>query len=157
MNRFLCTTPNGGDYISCPNCNNYCRTTLAYSEKLHDECNEMSYIQDNLKYCDIIDDEEFIDENDCYEDIRYCIKCKIIFKIGSIFKELGCTDSIYNALMIESFIFKNKTFYGIPLFKSHTHWKKLLKNNKIKLKWNYCFNKNDVTFIEIAKNNKIDN
>lgn len=145
---YVCETPCGADYISCPLCNNY-RTTISSLNKLCDNINEdnINYINDDSYKCDIIRDNIFDEDND--PEITYCIKCKIIFRLGSVFIERGCTSSTYFAEMVGSFVFKDTLYVGTPIFNSNIHWKKLLINNKIKLNWQSACEKKDVTFIKI--------
>jgi hypothetical protein len=128
---FLCKTPAGADWVTCPVCDGY-KTTI---EGDYDFCDGI--LEDNIKY--ISDNIVYIGDNLCnkydIQDIIYCIKCKIIFKVGSVFKERGCTDSTYFVSMIKSFTFNGITYTGVPVFKSNNHWKNLLNNNKIKLNW----------------------
>jgi len=149
---FLCDTPDGADWVTCPKCN-LNRTTISQDNNLRDEIMEdnISFIRDDKYCCDIVTDAE--DKCDYNDLIYYCIKCKIIFKLGNIFVSRGCTDSTYFASMVKSFKFNNKEYFGIPVFKSHIHWKKLLRNKKITIEWKDNFvKKSDANYIKIEKN-----
>lgn len=50
--------------------------------------------------------------------IKYCSTCKIIFDIGEVHDENGCTDNIYNSLLINGFTF-DEQYEGMPTFKSY--------------------------------------
>lgn len=156
MSFFTCETPDGADWTTCPLCNGY-RTTIMAHYKLSNNIleDDIEYIKDDLRACDIDNDDLFDEINKIVdiEDIIYCIKCKIIFKCGSVYIERGCTSSTYFASVVKSFIFNDQIYEGMPIFKHHLHWKKLLKTNKISLKWSQIMEKNMATLIKLEKNN----
>jgi hypothetical protein len=130
---YVCDTPNGADWTTCPMCNG--DNTLYMDFKLKEGRDETSI--HNLNHysdCDYTDDEDERDDVDGGRTI-YCIDCKIIFRVGGYYIERGCTDSTYYAEMVSSFKVGDQEIKGIPRFKSHKQWKRLLRNKKLTLKW----------------------
>ncbi len=48
----------------------------------------------------------------------YCAGCGIIFDTGRVHAENGCEDSVYSAMLVESFTVGGETTRGMPRFKS---------------------------------------
>ena len=132
INRlYLCDTPDGADWTSCPLCNGY-RTTLPLCYNYNKgDIEQASFIRDDSKQCDLSDDEEFND-NMQESSYIYCIKCKVLFQIGDYYMERGCTDSTYHALMIYKYQINGHVVDGIPTFESYEKCKYLLKHQLIR-------------------------
>ena len=109
LSGFFCTTPNGGDNVTCPCCN----------KCISEDENE------DIDYCD--------------DDIRnyiFCKKCRIIFEVGCTHAEEGCTDNDYNVHLIGKWqdLSDNKIYIGMPQFDSVEEWKETAHLIKI-LEW----------------------
>jgi hypothetical protein len=98
---FIISTPSGGDYITCPICDNY---TKSYD--------------DNICYDDNIDIP------------YYCNSCKIFFEFGCKHAENGCTDSTFFAQFIESFEYNGIKYEGMPIIESIKDYVKHYKDFK---------------------------
>ena len=86
-------TPCGADYFTCPICYTGSDTFIDDNE---DE-NEYS-----ISWC------------------RYCLDCNIIFDAGCVLSRRGCTDSVYNGLLINSFSNEsNNRIHRMPVFNSY--------------------------------------
>ncbi len=135
---FLCDTPQGADWTTCPVCEGYSeQTTIPFCFDLKDYFNENAtgaVISDCRQQYDMTDDDEVGDDDD-NADLIFCIRCKVPFQLGTTFIERGCTDSTYHARMVKQFTFKGETHKGIPTFKSYKQFKKLVKNKKISFTW----------------------
>ena len=121
LNGFFCYTPKGGDYITCPLCNNPEYGT--YTVKPEYDINKF-----------------YDDENDL-RNILYCDSCRILFKLGCIHAENGCSQSIFNGHLIGKWQDKttNETYNGMPQYDSLDEWYNEVNNIKI-LGW-ICPNK----------------
>jgi hypothetical protein len=119
-----CETPCGADYTTCPICDNY-DTTIPFCYKFRPHIAE-----ENLKYICEERDLESSDDDDIEEKLQriyYCIRCKIVFQVGEVFIERGCTSSTYFAEMITFFTLDNKHYRFIPKFTSFSKCKELIK------------------------------
>jgi len=120
-NMFVCYTPNGADYKTCPLCTR---------GDFYNLCNE----EEDKKYF-----EKYVNDNDnIYTQYNFCKFCKIIFKLGCIHAQEGCTESCYNAHLISKYKYKDETYDGMPQFDSVDEWYNEL-NNIIILNW-ICIN-----------------
>ena len=114
----ICSTPNGGDHNTCPLCGG----------------DEFKY---DLNYSKLCDEDDTIFEN-------YCNACHIIFRVGCMHQEHGCTDSTYNGHLICEWTNTktNEFFEGMPYFEDADDW---LENvNYVKINRWCCPNKNNI-------------
>ena len=117
---FICFTPNGGDYITCPLCNG-----IEYKYKIYPHENYDDGDDDDMHY-----------EN-------YCDNCGILYINGCLHLEEGCTDSTYNAHFISKWMYipTGEIFNGMPYFENSDDWKKEIMN--IKILQSMCPNNNN--------------
>ena len=68
------------------------------------------------------------------EDVTFyhCEKCGIIFTIGCVKIEKGCTDSTYNALVIDEFTENGQTTKAMPVFDSMENAERILPTLSVK-------------------------
>lgn len=124
MKGFFIETPCGADYYTCPCCNKY--------DFLH---RIMNKLEDDNKYEKI-----FFDDN-CDNDLRcswsYCDTCKIIFEVGCMHYNGGCTSNVYNAHFIKKWKMKDSDiiFEGMPAFDNSDEWFDKANNIIILEKW----------------------
>ncbi len=116
--QFYCTTPNGGDFVTCPVCNG---TEFKYQIYNHKD--------PNTHY------DKYIDDDDLHYN-NYCECCGIIYEDGCTHLECGCTSSLYNAHFISKWqkISDGQIYVGMPFFKDHIDWEENASNIKI-LEW----------------------
>jgi hypothetical protein len=149
---FLCDTPDGADWTTCPVCEGYSeKTTVPFFFNLKDYFDESkvgAVISDCRQQYDMTDDEDVGDYDD-NGDLIFCIRCKVPFQLGNTFIERGCTSSTYHAKMIKQFTLNGETHTGIPTFKSYKQFKKLVKNKRISFKWGTYQYKRDATYISV--------
>jgi hypothetical protein len=107
LQGFFCYTPFGADYETCPCCgtHDFLNTSSNYSEKYH-----------------FLFDSEF--DDDLRNTYRYCDHCNIIFELGCVHSNRGCTDSVYNCHFIKKWKDKstNIEYEGMPLFTDKHDW-----------------------------------
>ena len=106
LNGYICFTPNGGDYTTCPLCN----YGQYGSSREYDERYKMNTIDDE-------------DEDDL-RNLAYCEGCRIIFDMGCIHAEEGCSASYLNGHMIGKWKYKTKEeiYIGMPQFDDLADW-----------------------------------
>lgn len=83
-------TPQGADYIECPNCYTYLEDIGGVTEwdtNVENQINEQ--LQDPSK------DSLLIQLNDESDEYLMCLCCKYIFDFSHTYQENGCTDSDY--------------------------------------------------------------
>jgi hypothetical protein len=115
-------TPNGGDYIQCPLCEN---TEYKYKEYDH---NDPSTFHDY--------------DHDDNRNFSYCDSCNIIYDMCCTHMISGCTDNTYNARIIYKYVHNDIQYIGSPMFDSVNEWKN--ESNKIKiLEWK-CLRNTDI-------------
>lgn len=112
---YFCTTPNGGNDVTCPLCT------------YHGE----------LNYCLENDDDDY--------RIEYCEYCKIIFQLGDIHANNGCTSDVIHALLVTKYEINDVIYDSMPKFESFENMQDLIENKKIKLEWsNFSAPENDI-------------
>lgn len=104
LDGFFSATHQGADYYTCPCCNEYAFLNSAQDDKY---------------------DFLFGLDNDIRYDFHFCLKCGIIFKLGCIHANAGCTDDNYNVHFIQQW--KNKLTgevfdNGMPYFANEDEW-----------------------------------
>jgi hypothetical protein len=106
---YYCTTPEGGEYNTCPLCNNY----DYMSSELNKPNNERIY-----------DFDVDVDDMRHNNEYPYCNNCNIIYRLGCIHSNHGCTDSIFNCHMIKKWklIYSDQIFEGMPIFDDSNDW-----------------------------------
>jgi len=81
---------------------------------------------------------EWIDSSDdnYFENIEmeYCAHCKILFDLGCVYAELGCTDDIYYAKLVSKWEYNGEVHDGMILFDNYIE----LADNKIKILETIC-------------------
>ena len=120
-NMFVCYTPLGADYNTCPLCTR---------GDFYNLCNE----EENKKYFKKYYN---VDDN-IYEKYSFCKFCKIIYEVGCTHALEGCTENCYNAHLISKYKYKDEIYDGMPQFDSVDEWYNEL-NNIIILEW-VCIN-----------------
>lgn len=105
LNGFFCYTPFGGDYETCPCCGKF------------DFLNSTN----STKY-DFLFEDDF--ENDIRYIYKYCDYCNIIFQLGCVHYNGGCTDDVYNCHFIKKWKHKvsNIEYKGMPKFDDKDDW-----------------------------------
>ena len=119
----FCTTPCGADYETCPYCgtddhfNSYVNNSENDDEKYYDKINNEKHTKYDFLYKD-----EY--ENDMRRTYNFCANCKILFQIGCMHAEFGCTDGVYNGHLIKRWKDKktNIEYNGMPIFDSVDDW-----------------------------------
>ncbi len=121
VNGFFITTPDGADYETCPCCGK--GEYLSYKN------------QNNDKYAFLYEDEY---ENDMRSKYDYCDQCNIIFDVGCLHHNGGCTDNVFNAHFIKRWRHKetNEEFDGMPLFEGPEDW--FQHANEVEVLEMYC-------------------
>ena len=122
---FFCYTPEGGDFETCPCCgrNDFLNTSVNYKEN-------PKYKENPTKY-------DFLFEDEFQDDMRliykYCDFCKIIFKLGCIHYNGGCTSNVFNCHFIKKWKHKdtNIEYEGMPLFDDDEDWFNNVNNVEI--------------------------
>jgi len=95
---FFISTPNGAHDVECPLCPNY------------------------VPNIDLIEIKSTINKIEGHDNsfglihFLYCDKCRIVFDLGTTHLLQGCTESIYNTIFISEYIYKGKTYVGMPQF-----------------------------------------
>ena len=114
--KYICMTPDGGDYITCPICEDSEIDYLDLSDKYSKK--NINFTKDDLR-------KEY-----------YCGSCGIIFRMGCTHAENGCTDSYYNAHMVSKWKYKNNdtVYSGMPQFDDISEWYNHINDIKI-LEW----------------------
>jgi len=100
---FFTKTPNGGDYTTCPLCENGdWESTISNTY--------MNTLQSHYK--------SFMNEDGSLgsENYSFCNECKILFNIGCVHSMNGCTSNIYNAHLIGKWRHQGNTYTGMPRF-----------------------------------------
>jgi hypothetical protein len=77
-----------------------------------------------------------IDDDTCIGDFQdvlftYCSNCKILFDIGCVHSENGCTSNIYYGSLIKNFYYNLKKYDGMPLFESFHDCKIYMEQMKV--------------------------
>ena len=123
-NMFVCYTPGGADFNTCPCCkqDDFYNSSYLYDKEIHKQ------------YFDKFKD----DDENIYSKFSFCSQCKIIFDVGCTHSENGCTDDCYNAHFIAEYKYKDSIYTGMPQFESIDEWYHELENIII-LKW-ICIN-----------------
>jgi len=109
---FFCYTPSGADFQTCPCC--------GQNDFLNDAINRYPYPK--IRMYDFLFEDEF--ENDMRNVYRYCSFCKIIFQLGCMHYNGGCTSNVYNCHFIKKWKHKttNIVYEGMPLFDNYEDW-----------------------------------
>lgn len=102
---FFSSTPNGGDYITCPLCDNFDWESWNYNTDKYNEYYEKYGYMDNGELT-----------VGCLDFGSYCDKCNILFETGCTHNAKGCTDSIYNGHIIGKWEYKGEIYIGMPCF-----------------------------------------
>jgi hypothetical protein len=112
LKGFFVYTPSGADYITCPCCgdNDFVNTT-----------NDDKYDFNEFKNGEPI----AAAAEDLRSNMNYCEKCGIMFGVGCVHAENGCTSNVYNSHLIQSW--KNKLTeevyeQGMPQFENVDDW-----------------------------------
>lgn len=118
LTGFFCYTPSGADFHTCPCCGEY--------DFLSNECNYKT----NEKY-DFLYEDEY--ENDMRYIYKYCKYCKIIFELGCMHYNGGCTDNVFNCHFIKKWNHKvsNIVYDGMPIFDDEKDWFENVNNVEI--------------------------
>lgn len=119
MKMFACETPSGGDYTTCPICDNIGGNIDFILDK------------DTGKKIIISEDDYYLDG---YRD-HYCDRCHTLYDLGCRHCESGCTDDIYHGMLVSSIKCGDKQYDGMPIFESIDHCRQVLPN--FVLNW-YC-------------------
>lgn len=129
LNGFFSYTPSGADFETCPCCgkNDFLNESVNYKKK-------------PTKY-DFLFEDEF--ENDMRYALGYCNFCKIIFKLGCIHNNGGCTDNVYNCHFIKKWKHKvtNIEYDGMPKFDDNDDW--FNNVNNVEVLQMYCPHNNN--------------
>ena len=115
---FFCYTPYGGEYSTCPLCQDADYFNSDSSDKLN-----------------VLLEDEYIE--DIRQEYSYCKRCRVIFDTGCKHAENGCTSSVYNGHLIDMWLNKNTNdvHHGMPQFDDEDDWFK--NGNMITiLRWN---------------------
>ena len=126
---FFCYTPNGADFETCPSCGKY--------DYLNSSVNDVTT---PTKY-DFLSEDEYA--NDMRNLYSYCEHCKIIFKLGCMHYNGGCTDNTYNCHFIKRWKDKinNIEYEGMPMFDDNEDW--FNNVNNVEILQMYCPHHND--------------
>lgn len=126
---FFCYTPSDADFETCPCC--------GYDDFLNDIVN---YKDAPTKYNFLFEDGY---ENDKRNVYRYCDFCKIIFELGCMHYNGGCTSNVYNCHFIKKWKDKitNIEYEGMPIFDDKDDW--FDNVNNIEVLQMYCPHKGD--------------
>ncbi len=121
----FCYTPDGADYVTWPYCgkddhfNTYVNNPKNYDEKYYDKTNN----EKHTKY-DFLFEDEYENDMRRTHNHNFCANCKILFQIGCMHAEFGCTDGVYNGHLIKRWRDKNTNieYNGMPIFDSVDDW-----------------------------------
>ena len=122
LNGYICFTPNGGDYTTCPLCN--------YGEY------GSSPTEENYDTGDFIDDDNDLRNRLYY---LYCDNCRVLFQTGCKHAENGCSASYFNGHMVGKWKYKGVIYIGMPQFDDVHDWYNNVNDIEI-LEW-VCPNK----------------
>jgi len=128
LNGFFCYTPDGADFETCPCCGK------------DDFLNTITYKDYPTKY-DFLFETEF--EDDMRNKYRYCDSCHIIFQLGCMHYNGGCTSNVFNCHFIKKWKHKvnNIEYKGMPIFDNEDDW--FNNVNNVEVLQMYCpHNKN---------------
>ena len=130
----FCTTPSGGDHITCPSCCRYDYVN-SYRENYHGEKDIRKKIWD----ADVEDEgEDLVDVGNF--GIPFCNSCGIVYDIGCMHSNREGTDSVFNAHVIAKWknLGTDEIHDGMPFFESELDWVNNINKVQI-LKWT-CLN-----------------
>ena len=119
LTGFLCTTPSGADYTTCP-----CCRQMDFKNESAPFSNPMD-LEASGKLNRLFWADETVGEPDIRLEYEYCRACKIIFDAACIHAENGCTSSVYHAHFIASWknIETGVTYEnGMPQFDDACDW-----------------------------------
>jgi hypothetical protein len=110
---FFCSTPNGGDYVSCPFCDKW-------EYKYHGWENFTKYNNDESNMI----------------HLNFCGSCGVLYEAGCVHQVNGCTDNLYNAHVVRKWKHKpsGNIYVGMPQFESPKEWESEVNNIEI-LEW----------------------
>lgn len=115
-NGFFCYTPQNGEFITCPLCQD------------DDYVNDVKE-SDKTKYDNL---------DELHKKYLFCGKCYIMFSLGCIHASNGSTNNCYNGHLIGKWKYKEEIYIGMPRFNTIDEWYCELKNIEI-LEW-FCPN-----------------
>lgn len=77
-------------------------------------------------------------DDECEFDLYFCSSCKILYDLGCRHSHNGCTDDIWNAMLMTEFTHQGKTHKGMLVFdddKSAVEFRTLISNGKLQAKF----------------------
>jgi hypothetical protein len=127
MKIYAVTTPRGGEYLTCPLCTRGCKCCFMYDKddpiynKLY-EINKKLYSPDNIQ---------------SYGN-HYCSYCHILFDAGCVHGVNGCTEDVYNGLLVKNYKLRNDpesiVYEGMIFFESFKQYVDNIANIDVELK-----------------------
>jgi hypothetical protein len=126
IHEIYISTPNGGDYTSCPLCDMFLRNwkdkhndgVITHDDNMHEEDANVIGL--------------FTNSSDPNEDIFYCLNCDILFRDTHTYACNGCTDDISNSDMVYRYIFDGVEYTNkFPSFQSFACFKTLVESKRL--------------------------
>lgn len=101
---FFTTTPNGGDYTTCPLCGEADWDYKFYGKDTHREYIEKyGYIEKGMVMLG-------------HTSFNFCGNCNVMFNSGCMHASNGCDSSVYNGHLVRKWKYDNNIYVGMPCF-----------------------------------------
>lgn len=132
-NIFAVTTPLVGDIATCPCCGSmFTKNIWVCNDFVEIYNQEKEYEEEKYEDCDIFE---------------FCDFCKIIFGIGCVHANNGCTDSVFYGMLVTSFTlgYYDNVIYGMPVIKNDSDLENL---RNVKMECMHCFDPENMKYCE---------